>query len=84
MVGTATMDRMFPMKLNLGNTPVLIVQSYNARAESRRSAALFKSHYSELEDPTTDKVMGGIVVCHKLDGKIESSARLGAEPGALT
>uniref|UniRef100_A0A8I6YQQ1 Subtilisin-like protease n=1 Tax=Hordeum vulgare subsp. vulgare TaxID=112509 RepID=A0A8I6YQQ1_HORVV len=75
-VGAATVDRVFPAKLNLGNGLVLIGQSlYSVRADGRRSVALVKSNCSEPEDLTPDKVMGGIVVCRELSGELVAAAR---------
>ena len=70
------MDRIFLAKLNLDNRLMLIGRSlYNIRADDRRSIALVKRNYSQPEGLMLEKVTGGIVVCRKLDGVIETKRR---------
>ncbi|CAM0906534.1 unnamed protein product [Alopecurus aequalis] len=62
-VGAATMDRVFPAKLKLGNGLVLTGQSlYTMKAEGMNMIRLVHSS-CKPKDLTPDRVMGKVVVC---------------------
>ena len=62
-VGTATLDRVFPSMLKLGNGVQLTGQSlYNIKSQGTTASGLIRST-CDTEDMTPDRVMGKVVVC---------------------
>ncbi|GJN32865.1 hypothetical protein PR202_gb21404 [Eleusine coracana subsp. coracana] len=74
-VAAATLDRVFPVFVTLGDGQVLVGQSlYTQKANKTEPLGLVLSEYCDEDDLVPDRIMGKVVVCSGVDEVVTGMA----------